>query len=384
MRGDLNVPVSGGAVTDITRIERLAHTLRELSDKGARVVIISHFGRPKGKVVPEMSLQAVVEPLSRVLQRDPVSFVKDCVGETVQRYVAELEPSRIVLLENLRFHSGEETNDNAFAAQLASLGDFYVNDAFSVCHRAHASTEAITHFLPSVAGRSLEAEWASLESVLDVPVRPVMALIGGAKVSTKLKILGNLMSRVDHIVIGGAMANTFLVAKGYSVGTSIVESALVDTASSILNHARDANCTIDLPSDAVVALKPENKTEVHEVNIANVPNDLMILDIGSKSISRYSALMEKCSTILWNGPLGVFESPPFDRGTVELACRVGELSCSGSLISVAGGGDTIAALSHAGVLKKFSYVSTAGGAFLEWLEGSALPGIVALEVNREM
>ena len=379
VRGDLNVPMIDSKITDATRIERLAATLRELSDKGARVVVVSHFGRPRGKVVEAMSLRAVVAALSDALEGLPISFVGECVGEMAKQAVAALKPGELVLLENLRFHPEEEANDSKFAAELASLGDIYVNDAFSAAHRAHASTEAITHFLPAFAGRSMQAECLALSKALEAPARPVMAIVGGAKVSTKLEILGNLTRRVDQLVIAGAMANTFLLARGCQVGASLVEPTLVDEASSILKGAEEAGCTIKLPADAMVATGLQRGIETLEVGIEDVPGDCMILDIGPQTISELMSLMATCPTLLWNGPLGVFETPPFDRGTLDVARHAGAMTESGELMSLAGGGDTVAALRHAGVIDNFSYVSAAGGAFLEWLEGRSLPGLVALE-----
>ena len=379
VRGDLNVPMIDSKITDATRIERLAATLRELSDKGARVVVVSHFGRPRGKVVEAMSLRAVVAALSDALEGLPISFVSECVGEMAKQAVAALKPGELVLLENLRFHPEEEANDSKFAAELASLGDIYVNDAFSAAHRAHASTEAITHFLPAFAGRSMQAECLALSKALEAPARPVMAIVGGAKVSTKLEILGNLTRRVDQLVIAGAMANTFLLARGCQVGASLVEPTLVDEASSILKGAEEAGCTIKLPADAMVATGLQRGIETLEVGIEDVPGDCMILEIGPQTISELMSLMATCPTLLWNGPLGVFETPPFDRGTIDVARHAGAMTESGELMSLAGGGDTVAALRHAGVIDNFSYVSAAGGAFLEWLEGRSLPGLVALE-----
>ena len=381
VRGDLNVPMHMGTITDTTRIERLVPTLRELSDKGARVVVLSHFGRPEGKVAEDMSLRGVVASLSAALDGRTVRFIDDCVGEPVKQAVAALEPGEILLLENLRFHAAEEANGREFAAELAGLGEIYVNDAFSAAHRAHASTEAITNFLPAVAGRSMQAECAALRDALETPTRPVMAIVGGAKISTKLEVLGNLMSRVDHLVIGGAMANTFLMAQGISVGKSLVESGMLDNARSILRRAEDFGCSIHLPTDANVAVDIERGSKACVVAADKVPTDSMMLDIGPQTILTLTNVIANCKTLVWNGPLGVFEVPPFDRGTVDVARRAGELTLTGGLISVAGGGDTIAALQHAGVVDQFTYVSTAGGAFLEWLEGRSLPGLLALEEN---
>jgi phosphoglycerate kinase len=381
VRGDLNVPMLNGTISDTTRIERLVPTLRELSDKGARVVILSHFGRPEGKATKDMSLQRVAAALSAALDGRTVCFIDDCVGEPVKQAVAALEPGEVILLENLRFHVEEEANDREFAAELASLGDIYVNDAFSAAHRAHASTAAITRFLPAFAGRSLQAECAALRDALETPTRPVMAIVGGAKISTKLAVLGNLMSRVDDLVIGGAMANTFLAAQGVQVGKSLIESTMLDEAKSILGRAKEVGCSIHLPTDAIVAANLEPGIAAYEVTIDEIPTDSMILDIGAQTITTLNSVMENCRTIVWNGPLGVFEVPPFDSGTIDVARRAGELTLNGGLISVAGGGDTVAALQHAGVMDQFTYVSTAGGAFLEWLEGRSLPGLLALEEN---
>ena len=381
VRGDLNVPMHNGTITDTTRIERLVPTLRELSDKSARVVVLSHFGRPEGKVLEDMSLRGVVASLSAALDGRTVRFIDDCIGGPVKQAIAALEPSEVIVLENLRFHAAEEANDREFAAELASLGDVYVNDAFSTAHRAHASTEAITNFLPAVAGRSLQAECAALRDALEMPAQPVIAIVGGAKISTKLEVLGNLMSRVDHLVIGGAMANTFLTAQGVQVGTSLMESAMLDEAKSILQGAKEVGCSIHLPTDAIVAVDLEPGIEGCEVTVDEVPTDSMILDIGPQTILTLNNVMANCKTLVWNGPLGVFEVPPFDRGTVDVARRAGELTLTEGLISVAGGGDTVAALQHAGVVDQFTYVSTAGGAFLEWLEGRSLPGLLALEEN---
>lgn len=381
VRGDLNVPMQNGTISDTTRIDRLVPTLRELSDKGAHVIVLSHFGRPEGKVVEDMSLRVVAAALSAALDGRTVRFIDDCVGEPVRQAVAGLEPGEVILLENLRFHAAEEANDREFAAELASLGDIYVNDAFSAAHRAHASTVAIASFLPAVAGRALQAECEALRDALETPTRPVMAIVGGAKISTKLAVLGNLMSRVDDLVIGGAMANTFLMAQGIQVGKSLVEAAMLDEAKSILQRAKEVGCSIHLPTDVIAATDLEPGIERREVAVDAVPTDSMILDIGQQTITTLTNVMASCQTIVWNGPLGVFEVPPFDRGTVDVARRAGELTLAGGLISVAGGGDTVAALQHAGVIDQFTYVSTAGGAFLEWLEGRSLPGILALEEN---
>jgi phosphoglycerate kinase len=379
VRGDLNVPVAGGAVTDATRIERLAPTIRELCGRGARVVVMSHFGRPKGKVVPEMSLKPVAASLSAALGGVPVAFAADCIGDAAAAVVAALEPGGVALLENLRFHPGEEANDTAFAADLAKLGDAYVNDAFSSAHRAHASTEAIARLLPAAAGRAMQAELEALATALETPAHPVAALIGGAKVSSKLDVLGNLVDRVDAIIIGGGMANTFLHARGVDVGASLCEHDLAGTVRGIEAKAADAGCEIVLPVDAVIAAKFEAGAAAETVGIDAVPAGMMILDVGPESVADLNRRLGQCRTLLWNGPLGAFEVPPFDAGTVAVAREAGRLTREGGLVSVAGGGDTVAALNHAGAAGDFTYISTAGGAFLEWLEGKTLPGVAALE-----
>ena len=377
LRVDLNVPMRDGQVTDKTRIERAAPTIRELSEKGARVVVLSHFDRPDGKVVPSMSLAPLVEALSQVLGR-PVAFGADCVGAAASTVVDGLADGGVALLENLRFHPGEEANDPVFAAELAKLGALYVNDAFSAAHRAHASIEAITHLLPSYAGRLMQVELESLCSALETPARPLAALVGGAKVSTKLELLGNLTGRVDKLIIGGGMANTFLHAKGVNVGKSLCEHDMADTALAILAKAKENNCDILLPIDAVVAPGLKAGAEATTVIIDGVPDDAMILDVGSETVHDLILALQECRTLVWNGPLGAFEFPPFDAGTNEVARIVADMTATGRMLSVAGGGDTVAALAHAGVRDKFSYVSAAGGAFLEWLEGKQLPGVAAL------
>jgi len=378
VRGDLNVPVRDGKVSDATRIERLLPTIRDLAAKGAKVVVLSHFDRPKGKVVPEMSLAPVADALSRALGK-PVAFAGDCIGDAAKAVVDGLGDGEVALLENLRFHPGEEKNDPAFARQLAALGDVYVNDGFSVSHRAHASTEAIARLLPSAAGRNMQAELEALESALGAPKRPVMAIVGGAKVSTKLAVLGHLIDKVDALVIGGGMANTFLHALGTDVGASLCEADLADTARAILAKADAAGCAIVLPSDVVIAAKLEAGVPTETVPVAAVPKDMMILDIGPDSAKALSARLADTKTLLWNGPLGAFEFPPFDKATVAVAQAAAARTKAGGLVSVAGGGDTVAALRHAGVADDFTYVSTAGGAFLEWLEGRELPGVAALQ-----
>lgn len=379
VRGDLNVPVADGKVTDATRIERLAPTIRELCDAGAKVVVMSHFGRPKGKVVPEMSLKPVAPALGEALGGKPVSFAPDCIGSEAESVVNGLQPGDVALLENLRFHAGEEANDPGFAGDLSRLGDVYVNDAFSAAHRAHASTDAIARLIPAAAGRAMQAELEALTTALETPIHPVVALVGGAKVSSKLDVLGNLVERVDAIIIGGGMANTFLHARGIHVGASLCERDLADTVREIEAKAKAAGCEILLPVDGVVATKFEAGARSKTVPIGDVPADMMILDVGPDSVTQLKKRLADCRTLLWNGPLGAFEIPPFDAGTVEVAREAGRLTRDGKLVSVAGGGDTVAALNHAGVADQFSYISTAGGAFLEWLEGKTLPGVAALE-----
>ncbi len=377
LRADLNVPVKDGAVSDATRIERLAPTIRELAAKGARIVLMSHFGRPTGRD-PALSLRQVVPALARALDGREIAFAEDCIGPAAERVVAALAPGDVALLENLRFHAGEEANDPGFARALAALGDIYVNDAFAAAHRAHASTEAIAHHLPAVAGRLMQAELDALASVLETPQRPVMAIIGGAKVSTKLDLLIFILGKVDSLVIGGAMANTLIAAQGIEIGTSLCERDMADTARGILARAKAAGATLVLPVDAVVAEKLAPGVATQVVPIDRVPRDRMILDIGPASVAAIGARLETCRTLVWNGPVGAFEVPPFEAGTTALARRVGALTRAGRLISVAGGGDTVAALAQAGVSDDLSYVSTAGGAFLEWLEGRELPGVAAL------
>ena len=378
LRADLNVPVHDGKITDLTRIERLSPTIRQLADGGARVIVLSHFERPKGKRVPEMSLAPVATALGEVLGRK-VRFAEDCIGLPAQQAIEALSNGDIAVLENTRFHPGEEKNDPDFAAAMAKLGDLYVNDAFSAAHRAHASTEGIARLLPSYAGRLMQAELEALQSALTTPERPVAAVVGGAKVSTKLDLLGNLVGRVDVLVIGGAMANTFLAAQGIGVGRSLQEAEMHDTARDILARAEAAGCAVELPVDAVVAAALQAGVATRTVAIDAVPADQMILDVGPRTVARLAERIGTLKTLVWNGPLGAFETPPFDAGTTALAHAVAAATASGRLRSVAGGGDTVSALRHAGVLDKLSYVSTAGGAFLEWMEGKTLPGVAALE-----
>jgi len=375
VREDLNVPMAEGAVTDDTRLRATVATVGELADKGAIVLILAHFGRPKGNPSPELSLSQVVRPYSDVLGRE-VRYVD---WEGADDAVAILEPGNIAVLENTRFFGGEETNDPAVVARFASLGDLYVNDAFSAAHRAHASTEGVAHRLPAMAGRLMQAELEALDEALGKPRRPVCAVVGGAKVSTKLDLLGNLVGRVDKLIIGGGMANTFLQAQGFPVGKSLSEKDLGKTALEILDKAKMARCTVLLPLDVVVAGELKAGAPSKVVDAKACPDDQMILDVGPKSIALYQKEVGDCATLVWNGPLGAFETRPFDRGTVALAKTVAELTEAGKLLSVAGGGDTVAALAAAGVEEKFSYVSTAGGAFLEWMEGKTLPGVAALK-----
>jgi phosphoglycerate kinase len=381
LRADLNVPMQDGRVSDATRIERLAPTILELAAKRARVVVMSHFGRPKGKPDPAFSLRRLVAPLSAALGGRPVAFAEDCVGAAAQHIVAALPEGGVALLENLRFHAGEEANEPAFARQLAALGDLYVDDAFSAAHRAHASTAALARLLPSAAGRLMQAELEALSKALEAPERPVAALVGGAKVSSKLDLLNFLIAKVDVLVIGGAMANTMLFAQGKAVGTSLCERDLAATARGILDKAAQAKCRLLLPVDAVVAREFKAQAASETVAIDRVPADAMILDVGPATVAAIARELAACRTLVWNGPLGAFETPPFDRGTVAVARAVADLTKAGKLLSVAGGGDTVSALAHAGVVDDLSYVSTAGGAFLEWLEGRELPGVAALHVD---
>jgi phosphoglycerate kinase len=377
LRADLNVPVKDGAVTDATRIERLAPTVLELAQKGAKIVVMSHFGRPNG-MDPSLSLKPIVPVLSKALGGRHVAFATDCVGPEAQKVARALAPGEVALLENLRFHAGEEKNDPAFARELAALGELYVNDAFSAAHRAHASTEALAHLLPAYAGRLMQAELDALAAALERPQRPLLAIVGGAKVSTKLDLLSFMLGKVDTLVIGGAMANTLLFAQGIEVGSSLVERDMADTARQLLARAKDAHKELVLPIDAVVAARLEKGVATQTVEIAHVPKDRMILDIGPKSVALIAERLKRSRTLVWNGPVGAFETAPFDAATVSIAKRAAELTRSGALTSVAGGGDTVAALAAAGVEDALTYISTAGGAFLEWLEGRTLPGVAAL------
>ncbi len=379
VRADLNVPVRDGKVTDATRIERFAPTLAAIIERGGKPVVMSHFGRPKGPD-PSQSLRPLVEPLSRAAGGRTVHFASDCVGPEAERVVNALRPGEIALLENLRFHPGEEKNDPDFARQLAALGDVYVDDAFSASHRAHASIAALAHLLPAAAGKNMQAELDALGAALEHPQHPVMALVGGAKVSTKLDLLQFITGKVDRLAIGGAMANTFLFAQGRPVGRSLCEQDLADTARTILKEAEERGCEIILPEDVVTAEKLEPGVVTRTVGINAVPAASMILDIGPHTAERIGQALEASKTLVWNGPVGAFETPPFDRATIAIAKKVSELTRAGSLMSVAGGGDTVAALAAAGVTDDLTYVSTAGGAFLEWLEGRELPGVAALAV----
>jgi phosphoglycerate kinase len=379
VRADLNVPSENGVVTDPSRIVRMAPSITELADKGAKVILLSHFGRPKGRNAKD-SLKPVAAEVAHTLKR-PIKFVDDCIGEAAERAVAEMKPGDFLCLENTRFHPGEEKNDPAFVAALAKLGDIYVNDAFSVSHRAHASTEGLAHVLPAFAGRTLQAELEAFEKVLDKPTRPVAAIVGGAKISTKLDLLGNLLPRVDVLIIGGAMANTFLMALGKNVGRSLVERDLVDTAQTIMDAAKKTKREIVLPVDAVVAEKLEAGVASRVVDVDHVGKNDMILDIGPRSVEHVVSVLARVKTLVWNGPFGAFETEPFDAGTVEVAEATAELTSAGKLVSVAGGGDTVAALNVAGVTDRLTYVSMAGGAFLEWLEGKPLPGVEVLRIK---
>ena len=381
VRADLNVPMQDGKVTDTLRLERQAPTLRELSEKGAKVIVLSHFDRPKGKVVPSMSLRPIAPALAKAVGK-PVAFAPDCIGPKAKDAVDAMKDGDILLLENTRFHAGEEANDPTFAKEVASLGDLFVNDAFSAAHRAHATTTAIAYLLPSAAGRSMESELTHLDKALGNPQRPLMAVVGGAKVSTKIALLENLVRRVETLVIGGAMANTFLAAQGVNVGKSLFEADHLDTARRVVAMSVESGAAILLPTDAVVAREFKAHAPHRTVDVHQIQPDEMILDVGPATIEAFANRLHNTRTLVWNGPFGAFEMEPFDKGTVAAARLVAERTKAGDLLSVAGGGDTVAALSHAGVADDFSYVSTAGGAFLEWLEGQELPGVAALEQSK--
>jgi phosphoglycerate kinase len=378
VRVDLNVPVKDAVVTDTTRIERVLPTIRDIAGRGGKVILLAHFDRPKGKIVPQMSLAQIVSAVSGLLGK-PVSFGTDCIGPMARAAVDAMKNGDVALLENTRFHKGEEENDAEFARALAENGDIYVNDAFSAAHRAHASTEGIARLLPSCAGRSMQAELEALEAGLGKPKRPVMAIVGGAKVSTKIDLLENLVSKVDILAIGGGMANTFLAAQGHDVQKSLCEHDLAETARRILAAAQKSGCRILLPVDAVVASEFKAHAENHVAKVDAVPHGAMILDAGPASIVAIEAAIDEASTLVWNGPLGAFELEPFDTATVLAAKKAAANTAAGRLVSVAGGGDTVSALNHAGVADDFTYVSTAGGAFLEWMEGKELPGVAALQ-----
>jgi phosphoglycerate kinase len=376
VRVDINVPMENGRVTDTTRIDRVMPTIREIADRGGKVILLAHFGRPKGRD-PRESLKPIAKAFEDVLGK-PIAFAEDCIGEKAEQAVATLQEGGVLLLENTRFHAGEEKNDPDFAKALAKLGDLYVNDAFSAAHRAHASTEGLAHLLPAYAGRSMQAELEGLRKGLDKPERPVVAIVGGAKVSTKIVLLENLVSKVEALVIGGGMANTFLYAQGVGIGKSLAERELAATALRILSAAQEKNCAIILPVDAVIASEFKANAPHHAYGLDAVPSEGMILDVGPQSIERIKGAIDSAATVVWNGPLGAFELSPFDHGTMVAARHAADRTRQGKLISVAGGGDTVAALHQAGVAEDFTYVSTAGGAFLEWLEGKELPGVKAL------
>lgn len=378
VRVDLNVPMTEGAISDRTRLEAAVPTITELADQGAIVLLLAHFGRPKGAKNPTQSLSLVVGGLEQALGRS-VMFIPECIGEGAAAGIAVLAPGDIAVMENTRFHAGEEANDPEFATALAAVGDLYVNDAFSAAHRAHGSTEGVAHLLPAFAGRAMEAELKALDAALGNPTHPVAAVVGGAKVSSKIDVLRHLVAQVDHLIIGGGMANTFLAARGVDVGKSLCEHELVDTANAIFEAADSANCIIHLPYDVVVAKEFAANPPTRTVNVHEVAADEMILDIGPAATEALADVLKNCRTLVWNGPLGAFETPPFDTATVALAKTAAALTREGSLVSVAGGGDTVAALNHAGVAADFTFVSTAGGAFLEWMEGKPLPGVEVLK-----
>ncbi|RRQ52258.1 phosphoglycerate kinase [Sphingorhabdus wooponensis] len=379
VRVDLNVPMADGRVTDETRMRALLPTVLELADKGAKVLLLAHFGRPKGAKHSEMSVSMVLDSLQEVLGRE-IMFVPEITGDVVAQSVGILADGDIALLENTRFWSGEEKNDPELARAVAANGDFYVNDAFSAAHRAHMSTEGLAHVLPAFAGRAMEAELKALQAALGAPEHPVAAVVGGAKVSTKLDVLNNLVTQVDHLIIGGGMANTFLAARGVNVGKSLCEHDLADQANAIMDAADSAGCTVHLPYDVVTSREFRANPPIRTVNVHEVAADEMILDVGPAAVEALADVLKNCRTLVWNGPLGAFEIEPFDAATVSLARTAAALTREGSLVSVAGGGDTVAALAHAGVTEDFTFVSTAGGAFLEWMEGKPLPGVDALNL----
>ncbi|OUI98025.1 phosphoglycerate kinase [Acetobacter orientalis] len=382
LRVDLNVPMKDGVISDLTRIERVVPTIAELANKGGRVIVLSHFDRPKGKVVPGLSLQPIATALATALGK-PVSFAHDCIGPDAEAAAASLQDGEVLLLENTRFQPGEETNAPDLAAALAKLGDIYVNDAFSAAHRAHASTAGVAEHLPSYAGRLMEAELAALDAALENPQRPVGAIVGGAKVSTKLALLENMLEKVDVLAVGGAMANTFLAAKGYKVGKSLKEDDMLDTARQIIEQAKAKNCELILPIDVVLAEDFMAGAPTAVAAVTDIPDGWMALDVGPETVALLKTKLAGLKTLVWNGPLGVFELPPFDEATNAVAQEAARLTKSGNLKTIAGGGDTVSALRHAGVLEDMTYVSTAGGAFLEWLEGKVLPGLTALSTTLE-
>ena len=379
VRIDLNVPMEAGRVTDDTRIRAAIATIKSIAERGGKTILLSHFGRPKGR--DESQSLAPLKPAITNLLGKPIAFAKDCIGPDAEKAVAAMEPGDVLLLENTRFHGGEEKNAPDFVAALANLGDIYVNDAFSAAHRAHASTEGIAHKLPAYAGRSMQAELEALAKALEAPERPVAAIVGGAKISTKLDLLGNLISKVDILIIGGGMANTFLAAQGKAMGKSLCEMDLLPTAREIMEKAKQKRREIVLPVDAVVARKFEANAPSRVVDVDHIGADEMMLDIGPKSVGHVVSVLARAKTLVWNGPFGAFEIEPFDNGTVEVAEAAAELTGAGKLVTVAGGGDTVAALNAAGVADRFTYISTAGGAFLEWLEGKPLPGVEALRIK---
>ena len=380
VRVDLNVPMADGRVTDLTRIHALAPTVNELSARGAKVLLLAHFGRPKGAKHSEMSVSMTLDALQEVMDRE-IMFVPEIAGDIVAQSVAMMVDGDVALLENSRFWPGEEKNDPEMAKAVAANGDLYVNDAFSAAHRAHVTTEGLAHLLPAYAGRSMEAELKALEAALGAPEHPVAAVVGGAKVSSKLDVLNNLVTQVDHLIIGGGMANTFLAARGVNVGKSLCEHDLADTANAILDAADASGCTVHLPYDVVVAKEFKANAASRTVNVHEVAEDDMILDVGPAAVEALGDVLKTCRTLVWNGPMGAFEIEPFDAATVALARIAAALTKDGSLVSVAGGGDTVAALAHAGVTQDFTFISTAGGAFLEWMEGKELPGVKALQVG---
>jgi len=379
VRVDVNVPMENGHVTDATRIERIVPTLTDILAKGGKPVLLAHFGRPKGAVVPEMSLSQVLPALQAALPGIKVTFASDCIGRPAKEAIAAMGAQEVVLLENTRFHAGEEKNDPMLAASMAALGDVYVNDAFSAAHRAHASTEGIARLLPSCAGRLMQAELSALKAALGTPARPVVAVVGGAKVSTKLDLLGNLVTKVNHLIIGGGMANTFLVAQGIEVGKSLAERDMAETALAILAKADQLGCMIHLPIDIVVAREFKAGAASEVLPVGECPEDAMILDAGPQTVAQIASVFADARTLIWNGPLGAFEITPFDAATNAAAQQAAALTNAGTLVSVAGGGDTVAALNKAGVAEQFTYISSAGGAFLEWMEGRDLPGVAALK-----